>query len=315
MSAAKDRRGVLPDGHDGVGDGGHRRGAGAGHGDGGHNGTDDKRTSDTTGAPKAKPKVSTADKVKFAGLIAFFILIIAASVLAVFYINSLGTDSLQEKLEYAIKEAGVFGILICLGVQFVQVVVAFIPGEVVQVAIGYVYGTIGGGFITLAGALFSSVFVFYLVRKLGAPFVQGMVGGKDSGRLKFLHDSKNLNSLVFILYLIPGLPKDVFNYVVPLTKMQPSAFFVLSTIARAPAIFASTFVAASFKSGDYIQMAIVAAVFGGLGLFGIIFNQRIMGFVDRLVTRLSPRHRTEHASGEGAPAASTASVGDGKTSD
>jgi uncharacterized membrane protein YdjX (TVP38/TMEM64 family) len=245
---------------------------------------------------KSKPpkaKVSTADKVKFVGLVAFFVLIIAISVFAVFYINSMGTDSLQDKLELAIREAGVFGILICLGIQFIQVVVAFIPGEVVQVAIGYAYGTIAGGFITLAGALFSSVFVFYLVRKLGAPFVQGMVGSKDSGRIRFLHNSKNLNSLVFILYLIPGLPKDLFNYVIPLTTMRPSAFFVLSTIARAPAIFASTFVAASFKSGDYLQMVIVAVIFGGLGLLGIVFNQKIMVFVDRLVTRLSPHHHAD----------------------
>jgi uncharacterized membrane protein YdjX (TVP38/TMEM64 family) len=258
---------------------------------------DDKKSEQDINEPSplcprqpSEPKVATADKVKFAGLVAFFILIIAASVLTVLYINSMGTDSLQGKLESAIKQAGVFGILICLGIQFIQVVVAFIPGEVVQVVIGYVYGTIPGGFITLTGALLSSIFVFYLVRKLGAPFVQGMIGSKDSGRIKFLHNSKNLNSLVFILYLIPGLPKDLFNYVIPLTDMRPSAFFVLSTIARAPAIFASTFVAASFKSGDYLQMAIVAAVFGGLGLLGIVFNQRIMRFVDRLVTRLSPRH-------------------------
>jgi uncharacterized membrane protein YdjX (TVP38/TMEM64 family) len=175
--------------------------------------------------------------------------------------------------------------------QFIQVVVAFIPGEVVQAVIGYMYGTIGGGFLTLAGALLSSIFVFYLVRKLGAPFVQGMVGGKDSKRLKFLTDSKNLNALVLILYLIPGLPKDLFTYVFPLTKIRPSAFFVLSTIGRAPAIFATTFVVSSFRSGDYLQMIIVAVIFGGLGILGIVFNQKIMSFVDRIMMRLSPRHR------------------------
>jgi uncharacterized membrane protein YdjX (TVP38/TMEM64 family) len=163
----------------------------------------------------------------------------------------------------------------------------------VQVAIGYVYGTIGGGFITLLGALVSSIFVFYLVRKLGAPFVQAMTGDKDSRINKFLQNSKNLNSLVFILFLIPGLPKDLFTYLVPLTKMKPSYFFVLSTIARTPAIFASTFVAASFKSGNYVGMAIVAVIFGGLGILGIVFNQRIMEIIDKTMARFSPHKKAE----------------------
>jgi uncharacterized membrane protein YdjX (TVP38/TMEM64 family) len=241
---------------------------------------------ETTPPPKAG--ITTADKVKFVGLVVFFLLIIAASVLIVNFIRSMGTDSLEVELERAIRGAGVFGILICLGLQFIQVVVAFIPGEVVQAAIGYMYGTIGGGFLTLVGALLSSVFVFYLVRKLGAPFVQGMVGGKESGRLKFLTDSKNLNALVLILYLIPGLPKDLFTYVFPLTKIRASAFFVLSTIGRTPAIFATTFVVSSFRAGNYLQMIIVAVIFGGLGILGIVFNQKIMGVVDRVMTHLSP---------------------------
>ena len=236
-----------------------------------------------------KKQVSTADKLKFTGLIVFFLLMIAASVAGVVYINTIGTESLLVDLEQAIAEAGPFGVLICFVLQFIQVVVAFIPGEVVQLAIGYMYGTVWGGIITTVGALISTVFVFYLARKLGAPFVQGMIGNKDSKRMRFLRNSKNISSLVFILYLIPGLPKDLFNYVFPLTDIKPSAFFVLSTIARMPAIFASTFVSASFRSGDYLQMVIVAVIFGGLGALGIIFNQRIMDLVDRLTTRFSPR--------------------------
>ncbi|MDR1014726.1 MAG: TVP38/TMEM64 family protein [Coriobacteriales bacterium] len=245
-----------------------------------------------------KPHVSTADKIKFGGLVVFFLLIIALSVLVVRYIGTLGTESVATELERAIREAGIFGILICLGVQFLQVVVAFIPGEVVQVAIGYVYGTVGGGLITLAGALVSSVFVFYLVRRLGAPFVQAMVGNKDSGRMRFLHNSKNLNSLVFILYLIPGLPKDLITYAVPLTEIRPREFFVLSTLARAPAIFASTFVAAAFKNGDFVGMIVVAAIFGGLGILGIVFNQKIMAFVDKVTARPSRHHKDGAGNGD-----------------
>jgi len=244
------------------------------------------------GEIKQKKTITTADKIKFAGLLIFFVLIIIASIFAVRFIQGFGGgDDAVASLVQAIKDAGVFGILICLGIQFIQVVVAFIPGEVVQVAIGYVYGTVWGGLLTLLGALIGSIFIFYLVRKLGAPFVQGMLGKKESGKTgfvqKLLEDSKRLNATIFILYLIPGLPKDVFNYLVPLTEMRPANFFVLSTIARAPAIFASTFVAHAFSQGNYLGMAIVAVIFGGLGIIGIVFNEKIMTLVDRLLARLS----------------------------
>ncbi|MDR1422325.1 MAG: VTT domain-containing protein [Coriobacteriales bacterium] len=242
-------------------------------------------------------KVSTADKLKFAGLIAFLVLVAVVSVFVVRFITTMGEGTIETQLEQAIVRAGAFGVVICLALQFVQVVVAFIPGEVVQIVIGYVYGTLWGGLITLVGALISSVFVFYLVRKLGTPFVASMIGGKDNRLLRFFADERRRNATVFILYLIPGLPKDVFNYLVPLTKMRPAQFFVLSTIARSPAIFASTFVAAAFKQGNYLAMAIVAVIFGGLGVVGIVFNQQIMNGVDAALSRLhrglgrgAPRH-------------------------
>ncbi|MCL1846943.1 MAG: TVP38/TMEM64 family protein [Coriobacteriia bacterium] len=260
--------------------------------------SDPADTGDPADASKpSRGKISAADKLKFTGLIVFFLLMIAGSVAGLLYINAIGTETLLVDLEQAIWDAGPFGVLICLLLQFIQIVVAFIPGEVVQLAIGWMYGTLWGGVITVAGALISSIFVFYLARKLGAPFVQGMIGSKDSKRMRFLRNSKNIDSLCFILYLIPGLPKDLFGYIFPLTDIKPSSFFVLSTIARCPAIFASTFVADSFKSGDYLQMAIVAVIFGGLGALGIIYNQKIMVLVDKLVTRISPRkHRKK---GEG----------------
>ncbi len=240
-----------------------------------------------------KKQISSADKVKFIGLAVFFLLVAIISIFVAVVIVNMGTENLVAELEKAILEAGPFGILICLGIQLVQIIIAFIPGEAAQAAIGYVYGTIGGGFITLAGALLGSICVFYLVRKLGAPFVQGMIGDKDSGRFKFLHESKNLNALIFILYLIPGLPKDVFTYVFPLTDIRPSTFFVLSTIARAPAIFATTFVVTAFREGDFLAMAIVAIIFGGLGIIGIFFNQKVIGLVNSLMKKISPHEHHE----------------------
>jgi len=242
---------------------------------------------------KQKYKVSSADKFKFFGLVAFLLFTVVVGVAVVLYINSIGVDAVERDLEQIIIDAGPFGVVICLFMQFIQIVVAFIPGEVIQLAIGYLYGSVWGGIITLGGALISTIFVFYITRKLGAPFVRGMLGAKDSKRLRFLRESKNLVSLVFILYFIPGMPKDLLNYIFPLTEIRPIAFFIFSTIGRAPAIFASTFVAASFRSGDYLQMIIIAIIFGVPGILGILFHRKIIVVVDKLATRFSLRKRRQ----------------------
>lgn len=246
-------------------------------------------------APAAPRKVPFADKVKFAGLMAFFALVALIGYYIVhFVVNIEDTDDLVQSLTAAIRDAGVWGVLICIGLQFIQIVVAFIPGEVVQAAIGLVYGTLLGGVITLLGALVSSVFIFYLVKLLGAPFVQDMLGKSEGGKAaavqRFFENTKQLNVTVFILYFIPGMPKDVFTYLVPLTSIRPSDFFVLSTIARAPAVFATTFVMSAMSRQDYLSAGIVAVVFGGLGLIGIVFNMQIINLVHRVLDWLPPNN-------------------------
>jgi len=256
----------------------------------------DKSPDDTTLQPQqpqpATPKVrvSKSDKIKFGILIGFFALVVTGSIFVIHYISTIGTAAFETDLEQLIKDAGPFGVLICFAMQFIQVIVTFIPGEVMQFVIGYLYGTLWGGLIIIVSTLIPTILVFYLSRKLGAPFVQGMTGNKENKWLRFLRKSKNINSLAFILYLIPGLPKDFFSYFFPLTDIRPSAFFVLTTIARIPAIFASTFISTSFRSGNYVQMIIVAVIFGTVAVLGIVFNQKLMALVDRLVTRFSPRH-------------------------
>lgn len=237
--------------------------------------------------PQAQQKksLSTADKVKFGGLLFFFALMIIVGVMLLPYFEHLTTEEGRLYLTDLIKDAGVAGVGIVLGLQFVQVVVAFIPGEVVQLAIGAIYGPLVGTLIITAGALISSIFVFFVVRKLGAPFVQGMIGSKNSKALDFLQNNNRLNALVFILFLVPGLPKDVFTYLVPLTPMRPVNFFVLSTLGRIPGIAASAYIGSAAVQGDYTQAVIVGIIAGGLGLLGIIFNKRIIGAVDNIERR------------------------------
>ena len=109
---------------------------------------------------------------------------------------------------------------------------AFIPGEVVQVAAGMIYGPWVGALIIWLGCIISSSFIFVLVHKLGAPFVQAMVPEKYMGKFRDWETSDKFNVIVFILFLIPGLPKDVFTYA--------AAGLVSGNIVESVIIFAVT---------------------------------------------------------------------------
>ena len=87
-------------------------------------------------------------------------------------------------------------------------------------AAGMMYGPWLGAAVVLLGCIISSAFVFAVVHRLGAPFVRDMVPTKYLDKFNAFEESGKLSIVVFILFLIPAMPKDTFTYLVPLTNMR-----------------------------------------------------------------------------------------------
>ena len=207
-------------------------------------------------------RLTKADLFKLAGLAAFFVLMAIACVAIAPMIAELTEPGGLERVVEDVQNAGVGGVFMLLGFQFLQIVVAFIPGEVVQLAAGMMYGPWGGALIVLVGCIVSSAFIFVVVHKLGAPFVHAMIPEKWMAKLEKFEQSEKLDVMVFVLFLIPGLPKDVFTYLMPLTHMRMRDFLFLANVGRIPGILISTFGAAGLIEGDYTQSIILFAYRG-----------------------------------------------------
>lgn len=220
-------------------------------------------------------KVPMADLMKFGGLIAFFAVMAIAVVLLWPFIGEIFTEGGIERVTRDVREAGPAGFLILLAVQFLQIVVAFIPGEVVQIAAGMIYGPWIGALIIFAGCVVSSSFIFVLVHKLGMPFVQAMVPEGAMSKFRSFERTGRLNVLVFILFLIPGLPKDVFTYLVPLTDMRLGTFVVLSNLARLPGIVISTYAASGLVSGNYLESAVLFGITALIAIVALLVYGRV----------------------------------------
>ncbi len=225
--------------------------------------------------------VKKSDLFKFLGLIAFFALCIVIVVAMVPLFKGIfspdGVDTVIER----IRDKGAFGVVILLALQFIQVVVAFIPGEVTQMAAGMLYGPLWGSILILFGCAISSAFVYLIVHKLGAPFVKDMVPEKFLKKFEDFEHTGRLGIIVFILFLIPGLPKDTFTYLVPLTDMKVKPFVAITTIARTPGVVLSAYAADGLIDGNIWTSVVIFGVLILLAILALIFSNRIMDFLSR----------------------------------
>ncbi len=159
----------------------------------------------------------------------------------------------------------------------VQVIVALVPGELVEIAAGYAFGAVWGTVICTVGMMLGSVCVILLVRRFGRKFVYAFYPKEKMDQLPILRDPAKRNMLVLLLFLIPGTPKDMLTYAVGLTDMSIPLYLLLTTFARLPSVVSSTIGGSAVGEKKYFTAVIVfviTAVVSGLGLLVYHWIQR-----------------------------------------
>lgn len=225
--------------------------------------------------------VSKTDLFKLLGLLAFIVITVGVVWALWPLLSELFQEGGTEKMIDKVRSAGPWGVLILLAFQLLQIIVAFIPGEVVQVSAGILYGPWGGSAIILLGCLISSWIIYQIVHRLGQPFVEDMVPTKYLEKFQAFEESGRLDVMVFILFLIPAMPKDTFTYLVPLTKMSLKRYLVITTVARTPGVVVSTLAASGLAEGNIAVGVAIFAVVAVLAVLAIVFREKLMGLGDR----------------------------------
>lgn len=155
---------------------------------------------------------------------------------------------------------GFTGKLMFFLMMYVQTVIAFIPGEPLEIAAGYAFGAVPGLIITMLGQMLGSVTVFLFVRKFGMKLVEVFVSREKIASMRFLKDEKKLEVLTFFIFLTPGTPKDALCYFVGLTPMRLGVWMLISSVARIPSIATSTIGGNALGIGRIPQAIVVFAV-------------------------------------------------------
>lgn len=181
----------------------------------------------------------------------------------------------SEKLSLYIESFGMWGAFVLLAIQILQIVVAIIPGEFTEFASGTLYGTFFGSLICLTGIFIGELIIFILVKWFGNRFAQKMTKEKEFKKLKFLNDEKKLEYTIFLLFFIPGTPKDALTYFVPMTKIDMKRFLILSTIARIPTVVSSAYAGSTFAEGNFLKTLLVYIIIGAISITGLYIHHRL----------------------------------------
>ena len=168
-----------------------------------------------------------------------------------------------------VDQQGVWGPLLFMGMVILQIVVAVIPGEPLEIVAGYAFGAVEGTLLCLLGAFVGRVAVFLLVRRFGTRAVEVFFPLDKLQSLAFLQNKRRLTFWVFFLFFLPGTPKDVLCYIVGLTDLPLASWLLISASAPIPSMVTSTIGGDALGMGNYTFAAIVFAAtiaVSGLGL-------------------------------------------------
>jgi uncharacterized membrane protein YdjX (TVP38/TMEM64 family) len=216
------------------------------------------------------------------GIIFFAVFSIAAALIAILlwpFIARLRLPGYREFFSAWIDTLGFKGVLIMFGIQVLQIIVAVIPGGSVEILAGAAYGTLGGFAICILGCLAATTVIFLMVRKFGAPLVIRFFGPKLTGKYAFLTDTKKVSLVLFLIFLIPGAPKDVLTYIASLGDMKLSRFILITNLARSPAILMSTMLGSSMLRGNVVLAVLLFLIIALTGILGLLYGKKIRGML------------------------------------
>ena len=161
---------------------------------------------------------------------------------------------------------GFWGKAAYVGMCILQVVVAIIPGEPLEICGGYAFGGVWGSVLCMLGLFLGSIVVFWMIRRLGQPVAEIFFSQEKLEKLHFLKHSPKRNFLFWLVFTIPGTPKDLLCYFAGLTDVSWGTWLLLCSVGRLPSVLTSTVGGSALGGRSYLFAALV---FGGTLVFSL----------------------------------------------
>jgi uncharacterized membrane protein YdjX (TVP38/TMEM64 family) len=178
------------------------------------------------------------------------------------------------KLEGFLNSLGPLSFIGFIFLQVLQVVAAPIPGEMTGLIGGFLYGPFLGLILSTVGLTLGSWLAFFLTKTFGRPFVDKFVSKKTLDKYDYLLHHKGA-FLVFLLFLIPGFPKDFLCYVLGLGHLSTREFLVISTVGRFSGTVLLTFGGAFLRHQQYYRFSLLLGIAIIVVFFSMVYREKM----------------------------------------
>ena len=191
-----------------------------------------------------------------------------------------GIYSSSDKLGKFLQNLGPYSPAVFVLLQVLQVIAAPFPGELTGVAGGYVYGETLGFLLSTVGLSLGSWVAFELASILGRPFVERFVKREVLEKFNFL-TTKTGALICFVLFLVPGFPKDYLCYVLGLSRMKLSTFLLVSIVGRLPGTYLLTMQGATIRNEEYHAFFLITVVSLAILTVAFFYRNQIYDWIKR----------------------------------
>jgi uncharacterized membrane protein YdjX (TVP38/TMEM64 family) len=206
-------------------------------------------------------------------LLAIVIWLVAADAPIIRFIVRLYQD--KKFLKETVRSWGWMAPLVFIAIQALQVIISPIPGEITGPVGGALFGTWLGLFYSTIGLTIGTLFCFWVGRKWGEPLVRPWLSEHHWNQMNFVLEAEGA-IICFILYLIPGFPKDILSYLFGISPMPFWLFAVVSSVARIPGTWVSSYFGAHVAEQQYIWAIAFMAIIVALCLPLYYYRDRII---------------------------------------
>jgi uncharacterized membrane protein YdjX (TVP38/TMEM64 family) len=174
----------------------------------------------------------------------------------------------------AVQQSGFWGPTILFVLFVLQVFFAFIPGQALMVASGYIYGFTGGMLITWISLVIGGQAAFWLARHSGRRFAEKWISPAILDRWDKNAGDQGIGFFAITLVL-PLFPNDAMCYVAGLGKITSRRFLIANILGRGLASFITVLIGAygsRIPAAVWVSMAVLIVL--GLICWQIARNRK-----------------------------------------
>jgi len=179
-----------------------------------------------------------------------------------------------------VSDFGVFAPTALVLLQALQVIVAPIPGQVLGVVAGYLFGPWWGTLYNMIGILIGSTVAFWLSRRFGRSYVEEIVHPDLIETFDGI-EQENVLAALFIMFLLPGMPDDVLCFVGGLTDVRLRKLVAVALVGRTPAFFLVNVFGDRLGAGEFFSAVGLGIVLLAASVLGYIYRARLLDWLER----------------------------------